>query len=78
MEDKDTNISIEVYRKVVESEIQTLRVENLNLKVVIAQLQQDKKELEDTIMTASTIRNQSDNIVSLNSKMSGRSSGEVL
>jgi hypothetical protein len=73
-----TNISIDIYRKVIESEIQNLRVENLNLKVVIAQLQQDKKELEDTIMTASTIRNQSDNIVSLNSKMSGRSSGEIL
>jgi hypothetical protein len=76
--ENDTNISIDIYRKVIESEIQNLRVENLNLKVVIAQLQQDKKELEDTIMTASTIRNQSDNIVSLNSKMSGRSSGEIL
>ncbi len=66
MENKETNITIEVYRKVVEAEIQLLRSENLNLKVVIAQLQEDKTMLENTLAMAEKIsRNDKTKVVSL-------------
>lgn len=66
MENQETNITIEVYRKVIEAEIQAVRSENLNLKVVIAQLQEDKTMLENTLAMAEKIsKNDKTNVVSL-------------
>lgn len=70
-----TNISLEIYRKVVEAEIQALRSENLNLKVVIAQLQEDNKELGETLKMAQSIKrntNDESRVVSLDSRMADR------
>lgn len=49
---QNTNINLENYRKVVEAELELLRRENLNLKIVNYQLQEDISLLEEDFKQA--------------------------
>lgn len=48
----NTNITIENYRKVLEAELDSVRKENLNLKIVLSQLQEDIRNLEEDFQEA--------------------------
>lgn len=47
----NTQIDLETYQKVVEAELTSLRRDNLNLKIVNYQLQEDLKAMEEELKT---------------------------